>query len=174
MIAHSVQELALLGCAGLLIWAAASDLMDFRIPNRASLAIAALYPIYLLSLWLGGASADWAGGLLAGTAIFIAGFALFNLGLVGGGDVKLLAATALWAGLGALAPLLLIVGVAGGLLSLGLVAAKAVTLIRQAAPRPEGLPVWRVVLQQPAPYGVAITVGGLFTLGRLAGFHVAL
>ena len=174
MIAHNVQQIALLGCAGLLLWASASDLMDFRIPNRASLAIAALYPIFLLSLWLGGASADWAGGILAGAAVFVGGFTLFAFGLVGGGDVKLLTAVALWAGLGDLVPLLLVVGLTGGLLSLALIAAKTTTFIRQPALRPEGLPVWRAVLQQPAPYGVAIAIGGLFTLGRLAGFHVTL
>ncbi|HEY4135029.1 MAG TPA: prepilin peptidase [Alphaproteobacteria bacterium] len=171
MLAHSVQQIALIACAGLLLWAATTDLIDFFIPNRVCLAIAGLYPVYLLATWLGGTPADWAGGVLAAAAVFVAGFAFFNLGMVGGGDVKLLTVTALWAGLGGLAPFLLIVGLAGGLLSLLLVTAKAASYVRQPASRPADLPVWRAVLQQPAPYGVAIAVGGFFTLGQLAGLR---
>lgn len=171
MIAHSVQQIALLASAVLLVWAAITDLIDFRIPNPVSFTVAALYPIYLLAGWLGGAPADWAGGVLAGAGVFVLGFALFNVGLVGGGDVKLMSAVALWVGLAGLVPFMLIVGLAGGLLSLGLVAAKAVAYARQPASRPADMPVWRAVLQQPAPYGLAIAIGGLFTLGQLAGYR---
>lgn len=174
MIVPNVQQFLLLGCAGLFLWAALSDLLDFRIPNRISLAIVALYPIYLLSAWLQGTPADWAGGILAAAAIFAAGFAFFSFGLVGGGDVKLLTAAALWAGVGGLMSLVLIVGAAGGLLSLLLMMAKAASYMRQPASRPSDMPAWRAVLQQPAPYGVAIAVGGLFTLGRLAGLRFTL
>jgi prepilin peptidase CpaA len=174
MIAHSVQQIALLGCAALLLWAATTDLIDFHIPNRVSFAVAALYPVHLAAGWLGGLPVDWASGILAGAGIFVLGFFLFSYGLVGGGDVKLLSATALWAGLGGLVPMMLIVGVAGGLLSLGLIVAKAASFARQPASRPADMPVWRAVLQQPAPYGVAIAVGGLFSLGQLAGFRFTL
>ncbi len=43
---------------------------------------------------------------------------LFSRGLIGGGDVKLLAAAALWAGADALPPLLLLTALIGGLLAL--------------------------------------------------------
>ena len=174
MIASSVQQIALLGCAGLLLWAATSDLIHFRIANRISLAIAGLYPAYAAASWFAGWPADWTGSLIAGAVVFAAGFALFNVGLVGGGDVKLLSVVALWAGLGGLMPLLLVVGAAGGLLSLALIAAKTASYLRRPASRPAGLPLWRAVLQQPAPYGVAIAVGGLFTLGQLAGYRFTL
>lgn len=174
MIAHSVQQIALFSCAALLFWAAATDLIHFRIANRVSFAVAALYPAYVAASWFGGVPADWAGGLIAGAGVFAVGFALFNFGLVGGGDVKLLSAIALWAGFGGLVPLLLVVGVAGGLLSLGLIMAKAASYVRQPATRPADMPVWRAVLQQPAPYGVAIAIGGLFILGQSAGFRFTL
>jgi len=175
MIASSVQQIALLGCAGLLLWAAMTDIIHFRIANRVSLAIAGLYPAYVAASWLGGGlPADWAGSLIAGAGVFAAGLALFSFGLVGGGDVKLLSVVALWAGLGGLLPMLLVVGAAGGFLSIGLIAAKAASYVRQPASRPADLPLWRAVMQQPAPYGVAIAVGGLFTLGQLAGYRFAL
>ncbi len=174
MFVPTVQQIILLGCAGLLLWAATNDVLHFRIPNRLSLAIAALYPVYALAAWLAGAPVYAVGGAAAGLGALIVGFILFNSGLLGGGDVKLMSAVALWAGLSCLVPLLLVVGAAGGLLSLGMVAAKAVSYMRQPATRPAGLPVWRALVRQPAPYGVAIAIGGLFTLGRLAGVSFAL
>jgi prepilin peptidase CpaA len=174
MIAHIVQQIALLACAGLCLWAAASDLIHFRIPNRVPLVLVALYPAYLAAGWFGGLPVDWVGGLIAGAGIFVFGFALFSYGLIGGGDVKLLSAVALWSGTGGLVPLVLVVGAAGGLLSLGLIAAKAASYAQQPASRPADMPVWRAVLQQPAPYGVAIAIGGLFILGQLAGFRFTL
>lgn len=174
MFAPTVIQIILLGCAGLLVWAAASDILHFRIPNRLSLAIAALWPAYLLAGWSAGAPLDsLAGGLIAGLGVFAAGFMLFNLGLLGGGDVKLMSATALWAGLAGLVPFVLIVAAAGGILSLGMIAATGVSYMRQPALRPAALPMWRALLRQPAPYGVAIAIGGLFTLARLAGFSFA-
>ncbi|MFN4283997.1 MAG: prepilin peptidase [Alphaproteobacteria bacterium] len=174
MFAPTVIQIVLLGCAGLLVWAAASDMLRFRIPNRVSLAIAALWPAYLLASWIGGVPVAPLGGLIAGLGVFAAGFLLFNRGLLGGGDVKLMSATALWAGLSGLAPFVIIVAAAGGLLSLGMVAATGLSYMRQPALRPAGLPMWRALLRQPAPYGVAIAAGGLFTLARLAGFSFAL
>ena len=62
MIALLIQQLALLFCAGLLIWAAVSDIRSYLIPNKIPLALVALYPAYLLAgfaaarLWTGPAA----------------------------------------------------------------------------------------------------------------------
>ena len=50
--------------------------------------------------------------------MFLLGAGLFALGLFGGGDVKLIAAMALWTGFADLARFLLVMGAAGGLLGL--------------------------------------------------------
>ena len=60
-----VQQCVLWCCAGLLGLAAISDLRSYLIPNRICLALAALYPAYLLAAFLDGVYIDWAGGVLA-------------------------------------------------------------------------------------------------------------
>lgn len=160
------------------MWAAASDLRSYLIPNRLCLAIAALYPLYWLTGYLGGTPVDWSSGVLAAALIFAIGFLLFSIGLIGGGDVKLFSAVALWTGLGWLLPLVIIVGVAGGILSLGIVGAKTAMLVRlpadvRAVAYPSGtVGMVRAILKTSAPYGAAIAFGGLFIIYRLLGFKL--
>jgi prepilin peptidase CpaA len=52
--------------------------------------------------------------------LFGAGLVLFNFRLLGGGDVKLLTAVSLWAGLGTVWAMLVTTAIAGGLLGLSL------------------------------------------------------
>ena len=170
-----VQKLTLWFCAGLCIWAAVSDLRAYLIPNRICLAIVALYLPYLLAGYLGGMPVDWSGGVIAAALIFATGFVLFNFGLVGGGDVKLFAAVGLWTGLNWLLPLVLVIALAGGILSIGMVMAKAASLMRlpadvRAVVYPDGrMAMLRAAVQMKAPYGAAIAVGGLFIVYRLLG-----
>lgn len=85
---------------------------DFRhliIPNGICLTLAALYLPFVLV-----AGIDPLAGLATGVAVFAAGAALFAAGWIGGGDVKLLAATALWAGPVFVPAMLVIVLLSGG------------------------------------------------------------
>ena len=83
-----------------LIAAAASDLSRYEIPNGLSVALAAGFVFAAFTL----SGADLASHLAAGGATFIFTVLLFARGLIGGGDVKLMSATALWVGLGGLLP----------------------------------------------------------------------
>ena len=79
--------------------AAATDLRSRRIPNRLAAGLAALGLLRLLLALVAGAgaaavSADFALAL----AVFAVAALAFRFGLIGGGDVKLLAAGALWIG----------------------------------------------------------------------------
>lgn len=174
MIALTTQQIVLWCCAGLLLWAAFSDLQRFIIPNKITLGIVALYLAYLVSGLLGGMTVDWAGGLIAAAIVFAVGFALFNFGVLGGGDVKLLSAVALYAGSQWVAPLIAVTAIAGGVLSIGILAAKMVSLSRIPAnlrpymlPADVRYPVLRAALQTHAPYGAAIAFGGLFIIYQL-------
>src|SRR5690242_2681808 len=74
--------------------AALHDLRFYLIPNRFCAAIAASFGLFAA----GGLPAAEIGAVLAaGIGLFAAGAILFARGLLGGGDVKLLAAVALWA-----------------------------------------------------------------------------
>src|SRR5713226_2015705 len=85
---------AVLAFAALLLWAAGEDIHRLTIGNWVSLTMIGLYPIHVLTSPV---PVNWPVAALIATATFAAGFVLFALKMVGGGDVKLLAATSLWA-----------------------------------------------------------------------------
>ena len=109
--------IALIGFVALMAAAAIEDLRRLIIPNRLVLALCALWPVHLATA----ADTTLAAGLGAvgcAAGVFLAGTLLFARGLIGGGDVKLLSAAALWAGAGAVAPLFVLTGLIGGFLAL--------------------------------------------------------
>jgi len=145
----------LAGFAGLMAAAAVEDLRRLVIPNPIVVGLCVLWPLHLAaapSFTLAGSG----GAAACAVAVFLAGALLFSRGLVGGGDVKLLAAATLWAGPGATPALLVVTAVLGGVLSLVLVSSAAL----RTAFAPAGataIPVSRV----PVPYGVAIVAAAL-------------
>lgn len=160
-----VDRLALTAFAGLLVWAARSDLRDYTIPNRISLAIAGLYPAHILAA---GSIDAIPGAVIVATIVFAAGFAFFALRIAGGGDVKLMSATALWAGQTQIIDLLFVTALAGGVLAAGL----ATRAWRQSAvATPDGTLVLRIgaIRGTKVPYGAAIAAGGLYVA---AGFLI--
>ena len=174
MIALTAQQVVLWCCAGLLIWAAVSDMQRFIIPDRISLGLIALYPIYLVCDLVGGAVVDWLGGVTVAVLVFAFGFGLFNFRLIGGGDVKLISAVAVYAGPQWIVPLILVTALAGGVLSIGILAAKMISLSRIPSnlrsimmPMDLRFAVLRAALQTQAPYGAAIAFGGLFIIYQL-------
>jgi len=151
----------LAGFAGLM---AASAIEDFRrliIPNGLILGLCVLWPLHvaiapMLTLGAAGVAA------LCASAVFIAGALLFSRGLIGGGDVKLLAAATLWAGPAATLQLLVLTALIGGLLSL-LLLTPVGALIAAARPtlrEPSGDPA-RGANPVLVPYGVAIAAAAL-------------
>lgn len=139
----------------LLAAAALSDVATMEIPNWISLGLAVGYvPAAAL------AGLDWtliSAHLGFGAAAFAVCALLFSLGLMGGGDAKLIAAAAVWTGWAALPSFVLATAVAGGVLALAALAARCV-----AAPS-ASLPAFANRLLEPGqgvPYAVAIAAGG--------------
>lgn len=158
---------ALAVAAGCLILAALSDLRAYLIPNRLSALIALAWLGAALVLGLSGEVPP--GALLRDVAlavgIFVALVGLYLFDLLGGGDVKLIPAVALWAGVEGVLPFLMLTALAGGAMSL------AVLLARGAArlPRIGGWSVIRITAdRRRLPYAVAIAVGGLWVMSRSA------
>lgn len=136
--------------------AAISDMWNRRIPNVIPLVLAVAFPISLAVI---GLPPDWPFHLLGAGLVFALGVVLFNRGLWGGGDVKLIAAAALWYGMDRLLIFLLAVSIAGGVLGLGTIVARlARSVIPSLASRgPSSRPLRRTEI----PYGVAIALGGI-------------
>jgi len=109
-----IFRLALIGVLGaLLIAAAITDLRSRIISNRLNLAVAALAPLW----WLASGLDIWPGvavQLLVGAIVFALFAALFAFGMMGGGDVKLLGALALWFPWQAVLSLIVLMAMLGG------------------------------------------------------------
>lgn len=150
-----------------LIWAAASDVRRFIIPNHAAaLCAVGAFPALLAS----GLPLETIGLHAAtGAAAFAIGFAFFAFGLWGGGDGKLFAAAALWFEPSAALGFLIAVMLAGG--ALGLLALASRIYNARVAPgyglRPIEFGKWAT----HAPYGVAIAAGALIAFPGTALFQ---
>lgn len=149
--------------AGLLCWAALSDVSKYIIPNSVCLGIVGLFPAFVLAAPI---PVDWAGHLVTALVMFAIGFIFFAFRLTGGGDVKLLAATALWAGPEQILPFLFAVAIAGGVLSLLTLTRLKVFQLRSGDGVSFGVRLGSA-MQTHVPYGAAITAGGVMVAVRL-------
>ena len=153
-----MTELTLLVVFPLLMaLAASSDLLTMTIPNRIALALVAGFVVVALLAGL-----DLHTILLhvaAGSLVLVVTFAMFAFGWIGGGDAKLAATTALWLGFGTLPDYLLLSAIAGGALTLGLLAMRQMPLPAFAAGWP-----WLTHLHDHrtgVPYGIALAGAAL-------------
>ena len=132
-------------------FAAAFDLLTMTIPNKVSLALVAAF---LVVAPLAGLPWGMIGIHIAtGAAVLVAGFFMFVRGYMGGGDAKLLAASALWLGFDSLPEFLITVGILGGVLSVVILALRRIPEIYVPGP------AWLVRLHSKdsgVPYGLAI------------------
>lgn len=131
--------------------AAVTDLRSRRIPNGLALALAAL-GLARMVLAVPETGAAPSGDLLAAAAVFAVGALAFHLGVLGGGDVKLMAAGALWTGAALADEFLMTTLLAGGVLALVYVTRGVVSRFRTGERADLTL-----------PYGIAIAAGGVLT-----------
>jgi prepilin peptidase CpaA len=131
----------------LLAAAAVSDMRCRLIPDWAA---GGLLLLFLVLNVIDGRWSVVGDGLAAAALLFAVGAALFYLGWLGGGDVKLMAGVGAWAGLGGLPQFALLTSLIGGVLSL-LYAGWAISGRWRGVAQP--------LDQVEVPYGVAIALG---------------
>ncbi|HKY82450.1 MAG TPA: prepilin peptidase [Sphingobium sp.] len=152
-----IKDLILLVLSLLLVAAAIEDMAKLRISN--------IFPMLVMALFVGWVVATgwqndiWRNGTLF-LAVFALGCGLFALRWMGGGDVKLLAACALWFDWNAALPWFVYVTVGGGILAFLIMAG------RRLVPRTvrEGSSLAIFAPSGPIPYGVAIALGTIMAL----------
>ncbi len=141
-------DLLLAALAAILVFAAVVDVRTFTISNRLTLTVALLAPVYwesvALPLWPG-----FAVQVTAAAVVFLLLAGAFYAGMMGGGDVKLAAALALWFPPVGTIKFLVLMSLAGGALTLLILGWHRV---QKREGRPE------------IPYGVAIAFGALAIL----------
>ena len=158
MINAGFTELLLAILAVILVVAAIIDVRTFTISNWLNAAVALLAPVYWwsigLPLW-----PDAALQVAVAAGVFLLLAATFYMGMMGGGDVKLAAAIALWFQPVTTLKFLVITSLAGGVLTL-----IVLTLHKKRAnpPADGDAPPER----PEVPYGVAIAAGALWILAQ--------
>lgn len=136
--------------------AAFSDFFTMTIPNRVS---AILLGSFVLIAPMADFTVPMIGiHLAAGLIVFAVCFTLFALNIMGGGDAKLLTASAVWFGMNAsLMEFLIYVSFFGGLLTLLILMMRK----QENTILASGLPVPHLLFTaKKIPYGVAIGLGG--------------
>ena len=163
-------EILLVALAIILVVAAVIDVRTFTISNGLNATVALLAPVYWWSVGL----PFWPDAAIQiGVAMFVfAALAVtFYLGMMGGGDVKLAAALALWFSPGSTVRFLVIMSLAGGLLTV------VVLILHRLKGKPEpeasleALPEApddseKIITKPEVPYGVAIAIGALWILAQ--------
>ena len=149
----SVFHLAIVfGAAVLLVIAAISDAQSYRIPNKVCAAMLLLFPLFVMTA---PGAIEWEQHLMVFGLMLASGFVMFAGNIAGAGDIKLLAATGLWAGPHLVAVFLITTAIAGGLA--GACSWRCSRISATIVPRRTAVALARV----PNPYGVAISIGGL-------------
>jgi prepilin peptidase CpaA len=141
----------------IIVYSGVSDLLRMTISNRVTLGLAAAF--FLMAALTGMPLPVVGYHLAAGGVMLVVTFACFAFGWMGGGDAKIVAATALWFGFDSLFPYMLTASLFGGVLTLALLKARTMPLPAIAARQP-----WIARLHHPKtgiPYGIALAAAAL-------------
>jgi prepilin peptidase CpaA len=143
-----------------LIAAAGWDLASFTIPNFLQAALLIGFALFAVASHMPLSVLGW--HIVAAAIGLSIGFALFAIGLAGGGDAKLFACVALWFGIPDLVSYALIASLFGGVLSVFMIGFRHLPL-----PGPFARQAWLLRLHDRKagiPYGVALASGAFAVL----------
>jgi len=140
--------------------AAAFDVVAFRVPNLGVLALCLLFVGVAI---LRHTEVHWLNHLGAGAISLAAGIVLYLFYHMGAGDAKLLAAFALWSGLGALVPLLFWTAISGFFVMITIVVLRRVLpALQRAIPPFAKVKLPRVLIKREGiPLGAGIVLGAI-------------
>jgi len=141
----------------LMIVAGAGDAISLRIPNWLTAGAALLF--FPMAFLTGMPAAVLGVHVAVGFALFFGGFALFSLGLFGGGDAKLLAVAGLWFGWPQILPFVVLTALAGGALALCIGAWSAI-VVSSGLHEASWLHRFRSI-KPNVPYGYAFAIGAI-------------
>ncbi|OCJ68800.1 peptidase [Agrobacterium tumefaciens] len=150
--------------------AALTDLLSMSIPNRIPALM--LLSFFIIAPFSGLGLESIGMSVIASILVFLACFGLFVTNTMGGGDAKLMTAAAAWYGFNiSLIEFLLAVSLAGGLLTIVILAlrSRSQEILVAGLPIPDSL-----LVEKKIPYGVGIAVAGFLTYGETPIVNMAL
>ena len=143
-----------------MVFAAVSDMLSMTIANRVSVLLIAVFAIVAPLTGMDWATFGW--HLAAGGLVLAVTFAMFAVGGMGGGDAKLLTASAVWMGFNIqLLEYLVYTAFLGGVLTVAILIYRGSALAAYTGHNPflrnfaDG--------KGGVPYGIALGIGGLLT-----------
>lgn len=136
----------------LMAFAASSDIFSMTISNKVSLALIIGFVACSYGLGMSWYDFSWHWALFA--LVLVLGFALFSFGVIGGGDAKLAASTALWLGWELTLPYVLYASMLGGLLTIMLLFMRSSVLPKWFENQSWVAKLYRA--DHGVPYGVAL------------------
>jgi prepilin peptidase CpaA len=150
----------------LMAYAASSDLLTMRIANWLVILVVLAYLGLALLLNIPWEQIGWAA--VAALAVLVVAFALFAFGWIGGGDAKLVSATAMWVGTTVMLQYLIYAALLGGALTL-------IILAFRRYPMPAWLlrHKWLDRLHDTksgVPYGIALALAAILVYPETAIF----
>lgn len=150
----TIMRIALLGALVLLLVSAGiEDARTREIADAKNIAIALLAPLW----WWTSGLAVWPGmavQIVVALAAFLLFAQAFRIGMMGGGDVKMIAAIALWLPLPSLFRMMLVMSIAGGAITIAMLVDHRLRLRKQGD----------LAAAIEVPYGVAIAIAALMIL----------
>lgn len=140
----------------LCLFAALIDIETLTIPNWLNGWLAFLFIPAAILVAPGWETVGW--HLLVGVIAFAISVALFFLGAYGGGDAKFIPGVLLWVGPAGVAPFLVAMALAGGILTILVIMSRGL-MPRGVTP---GFGVATFEDRKGVPYGVAIAAGAFY------------
>ncbi len=142
----------------MMIFSSFSDLFSMNISNKVSLILIAAFVGFAFTIGMDFQTILWHFTTFA--LVLSIGFVLFALNIIGGGDAKLAASTALWLGWAHTGPYIVLASFIGGILTLLILKFRSGLI-------PEKLNKLEWVLRlhdsnNGAPYGIALGLAALF------------
>lgn len=142
----------------MMIFSSFSDLFSMNISNKVSLILIAGFAVFAFSMGMDTQTVIW--HFATFMLVLSVGFCLFALNIIGGGDAKLAASTALWLGWSYTGTYIVLASFIGGLLTLAILKFRSHII-------PEKLNKTEWVLRlhdknNGAPYGIALGLSALF------------
>lgn len=157
-----IAILIIVAAFALCLYAAATDVKRLEIDNWVPVAIAALFVVYGLLT-----PVIWGAHIAVMLVMLLVGLGVHKAGWMGGGDIKMLVALSLWAGIQGLPALLLATSMAGAVVALTTVALGRRKVFSQAT----GL-AWIDGASAEHPhvaYGIAIAIGAAVLFMQIGG-----
>jgi prepilin peptidase CpaA len=153
----SLHNVVLIALYLVLALAALTDVWKLRIPNIFPAAIILLFPVWMYSC---GWNAQLWQNALVFVGTFLGGLLLFSRGWLGGGDVKLMTAIALWFDFKGASALYLWMGIGGAILAIAFIVLRRMLPAGIAATT--NVPSLKA--RGPIPYGLAISAGAMLAI----------